>query len=223
MPRNFCCYLVAGTLLLPVFAIATPVNYNEAISGDLVYGGRNDVPVLFNFDAGVNTITGRMTGSSPTSGNPPPNILDVDGFQFSLGSNLRLDSVTVTFSFTGTPNSAFTPQACSVYQLSSTSPLALLTYSKALSNYTNPCDQPTTPVVTSGGQLWTTSLPLTGGVYEVSNSMGTYAYGGGNIDYSYSFNTSAVPLPGSLGLLGLAVSSMAAYLRRRAGVGARAG
>jgi hypothetical protein len=210
--------LVAGILpsfFLSGYAGAAPVNYNESVSGDLVYGGRSDIPVLFSFDAGVNTISGRMTGSSPTSGNPPPTIIDVDGFQFSLGSNLRLDSVTVSFAFTGTPNSAFPPGACSVYQLYSTGPRTLLNYSKALSNYPNPCDQPTTPIVSSGGQLWTTSLPLTGGVYEVSNAMGTYLYGGGYIDYTYSFSVSAVPLPGALGLFGAGVSSLAVFFRRR--------
>jgi hypothetical protein len=127
--------LVAGTIqsfFLSGYAGAAPVNYNESVSGDLVYGGRSDIPVLFTFDAGVNTISGRMTGSSPTSGNPPPTIIDVDGFQFSLGSNLRLDSVTVSFAFNGTPNSAFPPGACSVYQLYSTGPRTLLNYRKAL-------------------------------------------------------------------------------------------
>ena len=200
---------IAAMLILPAFASATPVSYNEAVSGDLVYGGRSDVPVLFNFDAGVNTISGRMTGSSVVQS-------DVDGFQFSLGSSLRLDSVTLNFSFTGTPNGTGGPQqACSVYQLYSTGPRTLLNYSKALSNYTNPCDQPATPVVTSGGQLWTTSLPLTGGVYEVSNAMGTFAFGGGYIDYTYTFNVSAVPLPGAFGLFSLGIAPLAAVLRRR--------
>jgi hypothetical protein len=54
-------------------------------------------------------------------------------------------------------------------------------------------------------------------VYEVSNSLASYLYGGGYIDYTYSFNVSAVPLPGALGLFGAGVSSLAVFFRRRRG------
>ena len=215
MYRTFIRRFATGAALVTVLggsALATPVSYSESVSGDLDYGGRGPPSHLFVFDAGVNTITGTMAGSFPATG---PSVTDLDGFQFSLGSNLRLDSVTVAYTFRGTPNNTSPDPAavCSEYVLYSTGPRTQITANRALLLYTNACLTGIADV-TSGGALWTTALPLTNGTWEVSNNALTTAYGGGYVDYTYSFNVTPVPVPGAAWLFGGALALLGVARRR---------
>jgi hypothetical protein len=69
--------------------------------------------------------------------------------------------------------------------------------------------------VASGGGLWTAALPLTNGTWEVSNDLNTAAYGGGYVDYTYSFNVTAVPVPAATWLFGGAVGLLSVFRRRQ--------
>ena len=192
--------LLFGAAFSPL-ATASPVVFSEAVSGDLVYGGRGDVPTLFSFDAGVNTVSGTVTSSFslPT---------DFDGFQFRLGSTLRLDSVSVSFDFTPTSNGTLVKGAgtCTDFDIIGASSRLLLAANRAAINYPNTCAEAVAPAVSSGGPLWSSLLPLSDAVWEVTPAMATNDGGGGRLNYRFTFNVSntnsspgtGVPEPGTL-------------------------
>ena len=82
-------------VLLPLRAFATPITYIEAISGDL-FVDSNPGPVLvpgttFNFDLGVNTISGSSTNISFLL------LQDRDGFVFTIPTGAELSNLTIDY------------------------------------------------------------------------------------------------------------------------------
>jgi len=69
---------------------ATPLAYNEAVSGDLPESA--PFPVL-PLDVGVNTVNGTSFVNFPVGG---PNSADFDSFEFSVPANTRLVWITYT-------------------------------------------------------------------------------------------------------------------------------
>ena len=75
-------------------AHATPLAYNEAVSGDLPENA--PFPVL-PLDVGVNTVTGTSFVNFPPGG---PNSADFDSFEFSVPANTQLLGITYTSTVT---------------------------------------------------------------------------------------------------------------------------
>lgn len=214
--------LAAAWLGAVATAGAAPVHYNEATDGDLVYV-RNVVPHLLAFDAGANTVTGTAQYTSPAGGGQ---VIDLDGFRFSLSPTLRLDSVSVTFAFTPTSNGTLTNGSgmCADFDIISTAGAGTLAANRAAINYgNNPCVDASGPAVGSGGLLWGSLLPLTNGLWEVTPAVGTNSGGGGKLDYSFTFNVSStagqstpgLPEPGSCALALVGLAALARTSRRR--------
>ena len=75
-------------------AHATPLAYNEAVSGDLPENA--PFPVL-PLDVGVSTVTGTSFVNFPPGG---PNSADFDSFEFSVPANTQLIGITYTSTVT---------------------------------------------------------------------------------------------------------------------------
>lgn len=73
---------------------ATPLNYNEAISGDLP---ENAPFAVLALGVGVNTVSGTSFVSFPSGG---PNSADFDSFEFTVPANTQLVGISYTFNVT---------------------------------------------------------------------------------------------------------------------------
>jgi hypothetical protein len=78
--------LAAGLFAAAASSLAAPLNYDEAIDGDL--SGNNFAPTPLAFEPGVNVIAGRM-------GQPAAGTIDRDFFQFTLEPGWQLVSIDV--------------------------------------------------------------------------------------------------------------------------------
>src|SRR5262245_7493528 len=85
---------VAALVLVPAArAAASPLTYNEAVSGDLAWHASGDA--VLNLDVGINTISGHMFTDSIGQ--------DWDSFAFSIPSGAQLTGISVTYASTWTP------------------------------------------------------------------------------------------------------------------------
>lgn len=184
---------------------AAPIIYEEAINGDL----SDQTTTTFNFDVGINTITGSIHNLTlyDTNGNFLGYDSDWDAFLFSIPENTVVPSVNVLTSFlNSTGNTSFVN-----IQWVLTSSLSSTRIDQSL----------ITPAIgflpPSGGTLWGDLLPLTADVIPFSNGAsysvttpGASGWGqinpnqssGGEVSYTLSFTVAPVPEPTSIILFG---------------------
>ncbi len=195
---------------------AAPIAYDETVSGDLPYGGRGTVPVLFTFDAGANTVQGTETFFT----NQGNTTVDGDGLRFSLGADLVLQSVTFEYSGTQQPMCQEFTLWVAPAALGGNLPSTSLAKTSASLGTPGSCQVTIAPIVTSGSSVFGEALPLVGGIYELSDTGGQFGGQGadGLLHYRFTFNVeaTAVPAPATLALFGTAfLSLLPASLRRR--------
>lgn len=187
---------VALAFLLAVeTAVAAPIVYSEAVSGDL------DFQSVGTLDAGVNTVQGRFCLGTDCLTDA------LDGFLFTLPTGLALDESR--FTFTSAP--ILTSSASTVFQLRAGS--AILASSGTIGLMTG-----------ASLSLFDAALPLTTmGEYTLFHALANWGgtQGGSlNVDYTWTLNVSGaqtpggqVPVPGTLALFGIGLAGLA--FRRR--------
>ena len=193
--------LIALLAAISPQASASPIAYDEGISGDL----SASLPgTLLAFDVGVNTIKGSILNQPSTLQ------ADFDSFAFSLGVTTHLAGVT--YAFDTTPN-AGTTVATASYVLDDGNSFQVLPYlSTATINLLG-----ASPVAVFGG-----ALPLGAGVYGVSAD--NYTVNGSipvgwAASYIWSFtvepDAAPVPEPTSILLVGTGGLGLVRTLWRR--------
>lgn len=195
-------------------AQAATITYDEAVSGDLPYGGRGTVPTLFSFDAGINSVQGTETFFT----NNGSTTVDGDGFRFSLGAGQVLTSVIFEYSGTQQPMCQEFTLALAPDALGSNPPSTALAKTSASLGAPGSCQVQIAPIVPSGSPVFGEALPLGAEIYELSDTGGQFGGQGadGLLHYKFTFNVTAVPAPGALALFGTAILSvLPAGLRRR--------
>lgn len=165
-------------------AMASVVNYDEAISGDLPFGPQTPLMI---FDVGINTISGSMW----YSGNSGNFQYDRDSIRFTIPSGTRIDSVFLTIDN---------------IQLSNINLLEILGYiSCGLCNSTidqrvDLLDPPTDPILWYSGD---SDFPA--GTHEFSVTLTPEFIGGSSPaeaswDYGIAIHVAPIPLPGAIWL-----------------------
>jgi hypothetical protein len=188
---------LSGCLTAASAAQAGPISFDEAISGDIIATVAN-IP-LFEFGVGNNVIAGSQSFAG--------NSADFDIFSFVVPRDSLLRFVTVEFddvSFTG-PLDAFGPNYDVVRGLFAGSAQFIDT-SRTAAN-------PFTDVLTSvGPQNLFTRLPIGPGMYDWIDGLGRSANqvtdfentsAMWNYRLTFGVESTAVPEPGSLALMGL--------------------
>jgi hypothetical protein len=205
------CTVFSWVVLGGIAAVAdgATVNHDEAVSGDLPYGTRGAVPTLFAFDAGANSVRGTerfITGS-----------VDLDGFRFTLGDAMRLESVI--FEYSGTPQPLCQEFVLWVAPpgLGSANPGTALARASASLGSAGSCQVQIAPIVPSGSSVFGEALPLIGGIYEISDNGGQFsgATFDGLLNYRFTFNVAAVPGPATGWLLATGLAAVFGWRAQR--------
>jgi len=164
-------------LLAAGSALAAPVNYDEAIDGDLPFSG-SPLPTLA-FDLGINTVKG-ATGIEGID-------LDFDSFAFTVPVGTQLVSLSLELTDSSRSTGNFNE---AVWQFHKGS--AIFRAGTDLGNVE----------AQSPGTSTFTALPVGADVYHLgANSFS--ASGSSFGDYTFTFELTQVPEPTSLALLGL--------------------
>ncbi|MGB7323735.1 MAG: hypothetical protein WBD31_02610 [Rubripirellula sp.] len=170
-------------------ALAAVVTYSESLDGDLAPSPSANPDVtepltVFNFDRGINTISGTMTYRRFAPSDP----FDVDSFAFTIPSNTRLDFVSIdTILREGSPSAvAWAVNEGHEFNNGALEP----EYLGAIS----------APIPGNSGDRYTTGLfPLAAGDYNFSFNNGVIEPGSNArfhvFDYTASFDVVAVPEP----------------------------
>jgi hypothetical protein len=208
--RSAAFLLIVGVAVAPTRSVlATPFSYSEAVSGDLAR-----VPSsAFQFDVGDNTISGTtdfMFFSEPDC----HFCVDFDSFAFTLPTNTRLESISVSSAILGNNVS----KADSELSLCGGVADQQYCFDNALGFQTVSYLEGT-QFVDFGG-----ALPISAGTYTVfDNAVGIAPIDaslpmGWTADYTWRFKVSPVPEPSAyvLMLTGLGVVMFVSGLRRRA-------
>ena len=179
------------------FAAATPIHYDESVSGDLVNGLPYDLTTnIGTLGIGANTVTGNLTG---------PLFADAsDEFNFYVSENTRLLNVIFEFS--------------NVVSYSS-----LTVFIRKIIDPTLPTVEFDYPAIIEIGtdsspvRVFRPVLPLGTGLYQISTP-GSFSFSDSdflNLDYRWRFVVVPVPEPGTLALLGIGLLGMGASRRRK--------
>ena len=164
-------------LLVSAQANATPVNYDELISGDLPDGlPINQLTNVGTFDIGINTVSGSTTGAF--SGDIS------DQFLFNIAEGHQLDSATIYFYVTGLSSMAF--------QLAKINDINVPTQFYNEHTVVSLTEDPTT----SSALAFSAVMPETAGTFRV-NSPGSFGSISDNVylNYTWAFEVSQVPAP----------------------------
>jgi hypothetical protein len=190
---------VVAVLLCARVSQATPIAYDEAISGDL---DANIPATLFTLDIGANTIKGTTSGHDISL---PVVLPDFDDFAIAVPVGMHVTDITLAFQTTLEPGTT----------------LAFVDYRLSAGNVASS----RLPPFLAGGNIdflgsspvhpFDAALPLGPGTFLIlENGIGTSFPGGAwTADYTWTFTVEAVPEPTSLCLL---VSGLAgAWIQRR--------
>jgi hypothetical protein len=198
-------------------AVATPVNYNEAVDGDLP--GGSPYPVL-PLDVGVNTVTGTSDFDAPSLDSLSA---DFDDFEFTVPASTRLVSFGFTSSVTSVSGS---PSWMRIETFIDTSDGATAMACQENWVINDPAFSPNCLVAPSAPDgSFATAMPLDAGTYllfmgqfEASNLSVT------DFSYTWTLTVSAIPEPASAaallsGLVALGALRFPGRRKRRAACG----
>jgi hypothetical protein len=173
---------------------AAPINYDEAISGDLRATSSILSSTLLDFGVGVNTVSGNMGSTSFSSDN--------DGFFFILPDGSQIVSVSYWFG--------------NINLLPDTSLLVtrfnLQTETRSINEYFNiNIINDTSPL-----SAFSSSPPIEADTYLMrGDGISHTSNGGGTWDYTWTFEVAAVPIPAAAWLFGSGLLSLIGVARRK--------
>jgi hypothetical protein len=183
-----------GLLALIPTAKAAPLDYNEALSGDLSNFGSAPTPLIF--DLGVNRVTGTMGG-------PPDN--DPDIYSFVIMPGLQLTSIFL---------SPMEPRENSFFALASGSTISMTDSQTHLAAHLTRSIGELMPDLAAGGEFGGLGFtaPLGAGTYTSWFQETTNV----RVNYTMAYTVTAIPEPAATAcLLGLGGLTLALTRRRR--------
>ena len=193
-------------------ALAVPVNYDEAVSGDL-----SEALPAFVLDVGDNTFTGRTSLFSDFSSPPPTFFNDMDRFLFTIQPGHVLTSVvlTVTSLFNNSDSTVSVSMGASTGINTGVSDRSIVASEDILLLFDN---SPVGSLPTSVA-IAEASLGLGAGLYRTRAGLGAGTNGPGIRDYGYDYTltlgVSQLPLPASAWLLLSGLGLLASARRAR--------
>jgi hypothetical protein len=195
--------------VLAAFAVAqaraTPLAYNEAVSGDLPEG--SPFPVL-PLDVGVNTVTGTSFVNFPSGG---PNSADFDSFEFSVPTNTQLVGITYASTVTNdTSGDTTLRMEAFVDDVPITKSFACQEFYIINKTSIGPT------CLVPPGNTFAAALPLDAGTYLLfEGQFQATNFGETDWNYTWSLTVDPVPEPGSIAVLSAGLLMLGAIMWRR--------
>jgi len=184
---------------------ATPLAYNEAVSGDLPENP--PFPVL-SLDVGANTVSGTSFVNFPVGG---PNSADFDSFEFSVPANTQLVGITYTPTVTNdTSGDTTLRMEAFVDDVPVTKSFACQEFYIINKTSIGPtCLVPPT-------NTFAAALPLDAGTYLLfEGQFQPTNFGETDWNYTWSLTVAPIPEPGSIALLSAGLTILGAMMWRR--------
>ncbi len=178
--------LFSVSLISPTIGLASLLNYDETIDGDLTGFTRS----ILYLDNGVNVISGSAEFSI--------NATDSDAFSIVIPSGSQLVSVNYSFDNINKSGSTLT----SSYFLRDQSDTFISSGTANISPGISPVS------------FFSSALPLASDSYRMGHSM-SYSGSGGSWDYVFTFEVTPVPLPATLWLFGSGLLGLIGISRRK--------